>query len=128
MDQRKVPTVYNGRDNSIDLALLDDERAIDAGFVTGVSVNIRDKKYGTLLRHIEGRTGQPDAQPGLFVLGNLARVPGHVEPIKIVSLKLGLAMPRIPAAPYYWLELLIFSPIDVNGFNWEQFPIAVIDP
>jgi hypothetical protein len=121
-----IPTIYNGRDNTLDLALLLDDEVISADFVTGVSVNVYDKRFGSLLRYIEGRAGQPNAQPSLFDFSNEKVVQGsHGVAIKYISLMLGLAVPRIPARPSCYVEVILWTPAAAEGINWIQFGCAV---
>lgn len=121
-----IPTIYNGRDNTLDLALLKDDEVFSADFVTGVSVNVYDKRFGTLLQYIEGRPGQPGAQLNLFDLTTDKVVDGSGGlPIRIVSMQLGLAVPRIPARTSVYVEVILWSPAAPEGINWIQFGCAV---
>lgn len=122
-----VPTIYNGRDNTIDLAITEDNTPISADFVTGVSVNVYDKKYGALVQYIEGRAGEQGAQPGLFDFTQSQVVPGGGPvPLRIITMMLGRANPRIPArGTSYWVEVVLWSQADPDGINWVQFACAV---
>lgn len=119
-------TVFNGRGNRIDLALTQGGTPIDAGFITGVALRIFDKKYGALVRYIEGRASEPANEASLFDYGTSSPVPGSAVPLTILSMQLGLASPQIPPANAYWCDLIIFSSAYPLGLSWAQFYIAVI--
>jgi hypothetical protein len=118
-------TVFNGRDNEIKIALINDGVPISAEFVGGVCVNVYDRKHGSLLRFVEGRANQPNFQ-SVFDVGQSELVPGGGDvPIRIISMALGLVQPRLPVGQYLWAELILFSPNKPHGVSWAQFALAV---
>lgn len=120
-------TVFNGRANKIDLGLTQGGVPVDTAFVTGVAVRVFTRKYGTLVRYIEGRSTVMPNESQLFDTNSTAVVPGAgPNPIGILSMTLGLADPPIPANNAYWCDLIIFSAAKPQGESWAQFFVAVI--
>lgn len=121
-------TVANGRSNKIDIVLMQNGVPIDSGFITGVVLKIYSRKYGTLIRTIEGRASVVPNEAALFDNTSMAVVPGGgSNPIAIFSMQLGLAVPEIPVGRGYWCNLIAFSASDTVGTSWGEFYFNVVE-
>lgn len=120
--------VYNGRDNTIDIALTKNNVPISASFATGAAVAVYTKRQGTLVRIVNGKEAG-SADRSSFDFSQDQVVPGAgPNPLRIIKLLLGRldgTPTRLTVGTNYYAELMVYSTAQPQGVVWASFYLDV---